>query len=110
MNELAPLAGRKAACEALGRSRASHYRHRTPKPERSSTPRPPSPRALSPGERQAVIDVLDSEQFCDLAPRQVWARLIDEGSYLCSVPMMYRLLAERAEVRERRRVAPTRRR
>jgi putative transposase len=52
-----------------------------------------------------VVDVLDSEEFCDLAPRQVWARLLDAGTYLCSVPMMYRLLAERHEVRERRRQA-----
>jgi putative transposase len=52
-----------------------------------------------------VVDVLDTEEFCDLAPRQVWARLLDTGTYLCSVPMMYRLLAERGEVRERRRQA-----
>jgi putative transposase len=51
------------------------------------------------------VNVLDSEAFCDLAPRQVWARLLDAGTYLCSVPMMYRLLAERGEVRERRRQA-----
>jgi len=105
VNELAPIAGRKAACDALGRSRATHYRHRQPPAERPPRAKPPSPRALSPEERQAVVDVLDSEEFCDLAPRQVWARLIDEGTYLCSVPMMYRLLAERNEVRERRRVA-----
>jgi putative transposase len=48
---------------------------------------------------------LNSEEFCDLAPRQIWARLLDAGVYLCSVPMMYRLLAERNQVRERRRHA-----
>jgi putative transposase len=63
------------------------------------------PRALSDDERDHVVAVLDSEAFCDLAPTQVWARLLDEGVYLCSVPMMYRLLRERAEVRERRRQA-----
>ena len=49
--------------------------------------------------------VLDSEEHCDLAPRQVWAHLLDQGSYLASVSTMYRLLGERREVRERRKVA-----
>jgi len=49
--------------------------------------------------------VLHSERFCDRAPAQVWAALLDEGTYLCSVSSMYRLLRERSEVRERRRVA-----
>jgi putative transposase len=52
-----------------------------------------------------VVAVLDSERFCDLAPVQVWASLLDEGTYLCSVPTMYRLLRARAQVRERRRQA-----
>lgn len=104
MNELAPITGRKQACEALGRSRASHYRTRRPRPSPGHKPRS-SPRALTPAERRHVIEVLDSDEFCDLAPRQVWARLLDQGIYLCSVPMMYRLLGERGEVRERRRQA-----
>jgi putative transposase len=49
--------------------------------------------------------VLHSERFCDRAPAQVWATLLDEGIYLCSVSAMYRLLRERSEVRERRRIA-----
>ena len=48
---------------------------------------------------------LNSERFCDAAPRQVWATLLDEGTYLASVSSMYRLLRERSQVRERRRVA-----
>lgn len=105
MNELTAVVGRKRACQVLGRSRATHYRHRNPAPSKPATARKPSPRALSPIEREEVVAVLDSEEFCDLAPRQVWARLLDTGTYLCSVPMMYRLLAERGEVRERRRQA-----
>ncbi len=48
-------------------------------------------------------DLLDSERFQDLAPRQVYATLLDEGTYLCSVSTMYRILREHGEVRERRR-------
>jgi len=48
---------------------------------------------------------LNSERFCDHAPAQVWATLLDEGTYLCSIATMYRLLRSRDQVRERRRVA-----
>jgi putative transposase len=60
---------------------------------------------LSEVERDHVVAVLDSERFCDLAPAQVWAILLDEGTYLCSIPIIYRLLRARAQVRERRRQA-----
>jgi putative transposase len=46
--------------------------------------------------------VLHSERFVDCSPAQVWATLLDEGRYLCSERTMYRLLAEQAEVKERR--------
>jgi putative transposase len=49
--------------------------------------------------------VLNSERFCDMAPAQVWATVLDEGTDMCSVSTMYRLLRARHQVRERRRVA-----
>jgi len=60
---------------------------------------------LSAVETEAVVAVLDSDRFCDRAPAQVWATLLDEGTYLCSVASMYRVLRAREEVRERRRIA-----
>ena len=33
----------------------------------------------------------------------MWARLLDDGVYLCSISTMYRLLAVAGESRERRR-------
>lgn len=101
VDELAPIVGRKRACEVLGRSRASHYRARRgpvygpPKPRHS-------PRALSPAEADTVVATLNEERFCDKAPAQVWATLLDEGTYLASISTMYRLLRERHQVRERR--------
>ena len=47
--------------------------------------------------------MLRSPEYCDLAPAQVWARLLDDGIYLCSISTMYRLLAVAGENRERRR-------
>ena len=46
--------------------------------------------------------MLNSERFCDSAPRQVYATLLDEGTYLCSWPTMYRILRAYEEVNERR--------
>ena len=49
--------------------------------------------------------VLHHPDHVDEAPRTVYARLLDEGSYLCSVSTMYRILRSRGEVTERRRQA-----
>jgi putative transposase len=59
-------------------------------------------RSLSAPEQEAVLEVLRSERFVDASPAQVWATLLDEGRYLCSERTMYRLLAAKQEVRERR--------
>lgn len=86
-------------CEALGLSRATYYRGLSPKAE----PEPRrSPRALLPEERGAVLDVLHEPRFVDLPPAEVYATLLDEGSYLCSERTMYRILAANREMRERR--------
>jgi putative transposase len=100
--EVEPLVGTAPACRALGASRASLYRRRNPPGPRPSRPRPAPARALSDAERQAVLDQLRSERFVDSSPAQVWATLLDEGSYLASESTMYRLLAAGGEVRERR--------
>ena len=90
-------------CRSLGVSRASLYRSR--KPERALEAKPPRakhPRALDPVERQAVLDVLHSERFCDQSPAEVHATLLEEQTYLCAPRTMYRLLEQAQEVRERR--------
>ena len=95
-----PAMGTVAACDALGVARASVYRRR--QPVRPAVARPTPPRALDPGERQAVLDTLHSERFLDQAPAQVHATLLDEGRYLCSPRTMYRLLDGAGEIKERR--------
>ncbi|NMC21351.1 MAG: hypothetical protein GYA33_13145 [Thermogutta sp.] len=65
-------------------------------------PRPKPPRALSEPERQEVLDVLHSQPFADKAPAEVYAALLDQGRYLCSIRTLYRILYEQHEVRERR--------
>ena len=95
---------RAGACEALGVARASVYRERArhTRPVAEPEPRAPSARALKIEERAVVVETLTSERFVDAAPRQVWARLLDEGVYLCSVSTMYRVLRAESGSRERR--------
>jgi len=57
---------------------------------------------LNQEERVKVRETLNSERFQDLAPREVYATLLDENVYLCSWRTMYRILEEYKEVRERR--------
>ncbi len=100
--QLAKTIGVSAACQALTTARSSLYRKRPkvvshPKPERL-----PSPRALPRAEKEIVRQELNSERFADQAPREVFATLMDEGTYLCSWRTMYRILDENQEVRERR--------
>jgi putative transposase len=64
--------------------------------------RAPHPAALSEEEREQVMAALDSDRLADKSPAQAWAVLLDEGCYLCSISTMYRILASRDEVRERR--------
>ena len=92
-----------ALCAALDLSTATYYRARRPLALGvSPAGRPPSPRALRPIERQQVLDALHAPRFLDVAPAQVYATLLDEGTYHCSERTMYRVLAAEQEVRERR--------
>ena len=87
-------------CAAMGVPRSSFYRHQHP--PGVAAPRRPSPRALSPTERETALAVLHESRFVDLAPAQVYTQLLDEDRYLCSERILYRILAENQEVRERR--------
>jgi transposase-like protein len=50
----------------------------------------------------AALAVLHEARFHDAAPAPVHATLLDEGTFVCSVRSMYRLLEAADEVRERR--------
>jgi putative transposase len=61
-----------------------------------------SPRKLLDTERTEVLGVLNSEPFQDEAVPTVYAKLLDEGKYLCSPRTMYRILKAEKQVRQRR--------
>jgi len=114
--ELAALMSVATACALLGRSRASHYRAENearrragvpfgPEPAPVRAPRPSPPNALTPEERQRVLGVLTEPRFADKAVAQTWATLLDEGTYMCSMSTMHRILRENRLAGERRRQA-----
>jgi len=85
--------GVSAACAGLGVSRATLYRARKPRPPVHTVRRPrSSPLALSATERDAVIAVLHSPEYVDVAPRTAYAMLLDAGIFLASVSTFYRIL------------------
>lgn len=116
VEDLALVTSVATACALLGRSRASHYRaHQEaqrragvvfgPEPAPVRAPRPIPPNALSDTEREQVLKVLTKPRFADKAVAQAWAMLLDEGTYLCSMSTMHRLLRENTMAGERRRQA-----
>ena len=93
--------GPTLACRAFGVSRATFYRHRDPQPsENANIPR--HPRQLSEEEQHNVLNTLNSEPYMDEAVPEVYADLLDQGTYLCSQRTMYRILEANQAVRERR--------
>lgn len=104
VEQLGQTVGIVEACQALDVPRSSLYRFRHPHQEELGHPKETrrSPRALSQSEKDRIRQVLDSNRFEDQSPQEVYATLIDEGQYLCSIRSMYRILEADEQVRERR--------
>ena len=99
--DIAPSLGVQATCAAFSVPRSTYYRKRAPV-QGPKQRRPSPPRTLSGADRQEVLDVLHEPRFVDLAPTEVYATLLEQDRYLCSVRTMHRILADNAEVHERR--------
>jgi putative transposase len=97
--------GITAACRLTGRSRATHYRRLRPAPPPRPRKRQVQPSALTAEERAAVLELMNSDEYAELPPAQIWARELDAGRYHCSVSTMYRILREKGQNGERRRQA-----
>ena len=76
-----------------------------PKPDSGTRPMPVPANRLTASERDQVLAKLNSVEFVDRTPLQVYAELLERGQYLCSVSTMYRILGENAQVKDRRRQA-----
>lgn len=99
----------RQAAVLTGMVRSTAIRRRTaaaaPTPAVSLHPAAGPVNKLTAAERHQVREVLIGDRFVDLAPLQIYAQLLDEGSYLCSVSTMYRVLRENTLLAERRRLA-----
>lgn len=92
------------ACSSLNMPRASFYRSMAPQVNNSSNKtNKTNAIALSASEKEHILNTLNSERFMDKTPYEIWATLLDEQTYLCSIRSMYRILHECNEVKERRR-------
>ena len=92
------------ACRLLGASRATLHRSRTPRKLSPGRIRR-SHRVIQENEYSTILERLHEERFIDLSVREIYATLLDEGTYLCSISTMYRILRKLGESRERRRLA-----
>ena len=93
----------RTAAQLVGLPRSTATRRQ---PAQVSPEQRPAPaNRLSAAERLDILAVLDEPRFVD-PPIQIYATMLDEGRYLCSISTMYRVLTEHAQLVERRRTAP----
>jgi putative transposase len=61
---------------------------------------------LADAERKHLLEVLNSEPYCDLSPKQIVPRLADNKVYLASESTMYRVLEEAGQNNHRQPTKP----
>ena len=97
------------ACEALGLSERTVQRwtreDAVQADNRNNANREAPGNKLSEEERQAIVDVCNSDRFKSLPPSQIVPVLADEGEYLGSERTFYRVLHERGQQHHRGRTA-----
>lgn len=76
------------------------------RPHRQPRRPAPQPRALSEAERTQVVQVLTSEHYQDQPAAQVYYDLLQQGTYLCSVSTMHRLMRTEGLNGKRRQQRP----
>jgi len=85
-----------SACHVLGLNRstvaARRKRAANAEPARRSCLHAVQPRALSKLERDVVVEILHSEEYCDQPPAAVYQSLLEKSQHLCSVSTMHRIL------------------
>jgi putative transposase len=88
------------ACAEVGITERTLQRWRTSRDDRRAQARPPSNR-LSDEERQHVLQIVNSPEFCDLSPKQIVPILADRGVYVASESTLYRLMRAAKLLRHR---------
>jgi transposase InsO family protein len=73
---------------------------------RRGAARPSPANKLAAEEREQVLQIVTSSEYCDLSPNQIVPRLADAGHYLASESTMYRILREEKLATHRQRSRP----
>jgi putative transposase len=109
MEHKIPLIPLSRACDALGLTRSTvYYRQSKSTPnekqrdENRSRKNVVQKRALSNAEREAILQVLNSSEFEDQPPKEVYHTLLERSEYVCSESTMHRILRENKANGERR--------
>lgn len=92
--------GIRKACHTLDIPRANFYRWKSTIKKQKVRPLPHL--ALSPSERTTVLDILHEDRFINKSPHEIYATLLDEKRYICSIRTMYRILEKEGVIKERR--------
>lgn len=101
--ELSKSTSVAAACDSFGLARSSFYRALEPKQKPTLAAKKGNPLALNDQETEQVIEALNSQEYLDKTPYEVYGSLIDKGLYLCSIRTMYRILKQSQQSQERRK-------
>lgn len=97
------------ACEILGLSARTYQRWKQQDgADRRCGPKSAPANKLSPKEREHLLQVVNSPEFCDLSPKQIVPRLADRQEYVGSESTMYRTLREAKLLHHRQNVRPAR--
>jgi putative transposase len=91
--------------QPLTRQERRYRARQTRRREKRESARRPSPLALTPVERQNILDAVHAPEFADRSVPHIYAALLDDGRYLGSRSTMYRVLRAAGEVGDRRNQA-----
>lgn len=113
IHELRPHLGISQACRVLAVPRSRMYTRLRAKLAVTASLQSPDAQAphikewrnLNKSERDTVLNTLNSPEFMDCSPRQVFATLLSRGIYLCHWRTMYTILGQHGLLRERRAIA-----
>jgi len=99
-------ARQKQACEVIGITSRTlqHWRISGLNDHRQTVRKDPANK-LSVQEREAILDVCNSEEFCSQTPKQIVPVLADRGVFMASESSFYRILRDADQLHHRGRAA-----
>ena len=91
-----------SACQLIGLSTRCVQRWRkNPKGDLRPTATKFSPKALTQEEKDQIVQVCNSEEFCDMNPNQIVPILAERGIYIASASKFYDILKENKLLKHR---------